>query len=369
MLDREQASAMLLAPPFRMESRGGQRQRSRCLGLILDWLQAQPGATWQERWTASGAEDSGDWRDLAAGWLTAAGRFLPSDRRSRGLGAGLLLLVCGDMIRPGAGWLLARSGLQLLTGEMARTRDPDGFAVLRQACDAGQVSPLTRDLSLRRIAAIMAAKGGLVSSITAGDCLELAAVVRSIEGKTRSTGMYFYQLLRTAGVLPPETPASVRMFTTRGQLTPAELIGQYGIECGPVRDLLADYLTERLIAADYSTLRAIAHILGKLFWRDLELHNPGISSLCLSPAATAGWKQQDHAQDAARHRRRPGGSPDRSGQRPVHRPGVLPRHHPVGRRRPGPVGPVGGALPGQGRGDPARERTVPAQGEDGSADP
>jgi integrase-like protein len=283
---------MLLAPPFRMESRGGQRQRSRCLGLILDWLQAQPGATWQERWTASGAEDCGDWRDLAVGWLTAAGRFLPSDRQSRGLGAGLLLLVCGDVIRPDPGWLLARSGLQLLTGEMARTRDPDGFAMLRQACDAGQVSPLTRDLSLRRIAAIMAAKGGLVSSITAGDCLELAAVVRSIEGKTRSTGMYFYQLLRTAGVLPPEAPASVRMFTTRGQLTPVELIGQYGIECEPVRGLLADYLTERLIAADYSTLRAIAHILGKLFWRDLELHNPGVSSLRLSPAAAASWKQR-----------------------------------------------------------------------------
>jgi hypothetical protein len=283
---------MLLAPPFRMESRGGQRQRSRCLGLILDWLQDQPGATWQERWTASGAEDGVDWRDLAAGWLTAAGRFLPSDRQSRGLGAGLLLLVCGDVIRPDPGWLLARSGLQLLTGEMARTRDPDGFAMLRQACEAGQVSPLTRDLSLRRIAAIMAAKGGLAGDITAGDCLELAAVVRSIEGKTRSTGMYFYQLLRTAGILPPEAPASVRMFTTRGQLTPAELIGQYGIECEPVRDLLTGYLTERLIAADYSTLRAIAHILGKLFWRDLELHHPGISSLRLSPRTAAGWKER-----------------------------------------------------------------------------
>ena len=34
--------------------------------------------------------------------------------------------------------------------------------MLRQACEAEQVSPLTRDLSLRRIAAIMAAKGGLV---------------------------------------------------------------------------------------------------------------------------------------------------------------------------------------------------------------
>ena len=140
------------------------------------------------------------------------------------------------------------------------------------------------------IAAIVAAKGGLVRDITAGDCLELAAAARSIEGKTRSTGMHFYQLLRTAGVLPPEAPASVRMFATRGQLTPDELIGQYGIECVPVRDLLVSYLRERQLAADYSTLRTIAHILGRLFWRDLELHHPGISSLRLSPAQVAGWK-------------------------------------------------------------------------------
>jgi hypothetical protein len=175
---------------------------------------------------------------------------------------------------------------------MARTRDPAGFAVLRQACEAGQVSTLTRDLSLRRIAVIMAARGGPVSDITAGDCLELAAVTRSIEGKTRSTGMYFYQLLRAAGVLPPEAPASVRMFTTRGQLTPDELIGQYGIECAPVRDLLVSYLRDRHLAADYSTMRTTAHILGKLFWRDLELHHPGISSLRLSPAEVAGWKDR-----------------------------------------------------------------------------
>ena len=51
--------------------------------------------------------------------------------------------------------------------------------MLRQACEAGQVSPLTRDPSLRRVAAIRAAKGGLLSDITAGDCLELAGTVRS----------------------------------------------------------------------------------------------------------------------------------------------------------------------------------------------
>jgi len=276
-----------------LASQGGQRQRSRSLGQVLDWLEGQPSASWQERWAASGAgQAGGGWRENAVAWLTAASMLPACDRQGRGLGAGLLLLICGDLIRPDPGWLLASSGLQLLTGEMARTRDLGAFAILRQAGEAGQVSPLTRDLSLRRVAAIMAAKGGLVGDITAGDCLERAGVVRSIEGKTRSKGMYFYQLLRTAGVLPPEAPASVRMFTTRGQLTPAELIGQYGIECGPVRELLADYLRERQLAADYATLRTIAHFLGKLFWRDLELRHPGISSFRLSPAAAAGWKER-----------------------------------------------------------------------------
>ena len=290
---REEARALLTAPSFRLGSRGGQQQRGRILGQVLDWLGGQPGGTWQERWAASGAGQAGaGWREIAAGWLSAAGRAPAGGPRGSGLGAGLLLLICGDLIRPDPGWLLASSGLQLLTSEMARTRDPAAFAALRRACEVEQVSPLTRDLSLRRIAAIVAAKGGLVRDITAGDCLELAATARSIQGKTRSAGMHFYQLLRTAGVLPPEAPASVRMFATRGQLTPAELIGQYGIECVPIRDLLVSYLRERHLAADYSTLRTIAHILGRLFWRDLERHHPGISSLRLSPAQVAGWKDR-----------------------------------------------------------------------------
>jgi hypothetical protein len=293
VLSREDASELLLGPPFRLDSKGGQRSRSRSLRQALDWLDGQPGGTWQERWTASGAERTGrGWRDTAAGWLDAAGLLPPCDSQGRLLGAGLLLLICGDLIRPSPGWLLAGSGLQLLTGEMARTRDPGGFAALHRECEAEQVSPLTRDLSLRRISVITASKGGLVRDITAGDCLELAAAAKSVEGKTRSTGMHFYQLLRAAGVLPPEAPASVRMFATRGQLTAEELIGQYGIECGPVGNLLVSYLSERHLASDYSTLRTIAHVLGKLFWRDLELHHPGISSLRLSPAEIAGWKDR-----------------------------------------------------------------------------
>ena len=53
-----------------------------------------------------------------------------------------------------------------------------------------------------------------------------------------------------------------------------------------------DYLQEHQLAVDYATLRAMAHALGSLFWRDLERHHPGISSLRLSPAVAAGWKQR-----------------------------------------------------------------------------
>ena len=185
---------------------------------MLDWLQTSPAP----RGRNAGRRPARRNRRLAgprAGWLTAAGRSRTSDRQGRGLGAGLLLLICGDVIRPGLRWLLARSGLQLLTAEMARTRDPAGFAGCGSCCEAGQVSPLTRDLSLRRIAAIMAAKGGAVSDITAGDCLELAAVaVRAIDGP-RSKDVLLPAAARGRRA-PAGAPASVRMFATRGPAQP-----------------------------------------------------------------------------------------------------------------------------------------------------
>ena len=35
------------------------KTRRRGLTKLLDWLQLQPGGTWQERWLASGADDAG----------------------------------------------------------------------------------------------------------------------------------------------------------------------------------------------------------------------------------------------------------------------------------------------------------------------
>jgi hypothetical protein len=73
------------------------KTRRRGLAKLLDWLQRQPGDTWQERWLASGADAAG------SGWaeLPLTGR-VPVQRHHRDeLFAGLVLLVAGQVIRPG----------------------------------------------------------------------------------------------------------------------------------------------------------------------------------------------------------------------------------------------------------------------------
>src|SRR6266436_1078693 len=178
-----------------------------------------------------------------------------------------------------------------MAAAMGRARDPGAFARLRRLCETEQASPVTRDLSLRRVAMIMAAKGGLVRDITAGDCVELCRLADDIGG-SRSRGMYFYQLLRGTGVFPAGAPATSRMFITQGQLSPGQMLSRYAIACRPVHDLIVDYLREQQLAVDHATLRAMAHVLGKLFWRDLERHHRGIGSLRLAPEVATGWKQR-----------------------------------------------------------------------------
>ncbi len=288
---REHILTRLLAPPFTLDNPAGQAQRRRGLTRMLDWLGSLPGQTWQDRWIVSGAEDCSPWRQLPDRWLAGAGLTRAGSRPGYGLGAGLLLLICGDVIRPGMPWLLASSGLQSMAAAMGRVRDPDAFARLRRLCQTEQASPVTRDLSLRRIAIIMAAKGGLANDITAGDCVELCRLADDIGG-SRSRGMYFYQLLRGTGVFPAGAPATSRMFITQGQLSPGQMLSRYAIACRPVHDLIVDYLREQQLAVDHATLRSMAHVLGKLFWRDLERHHPGIGSLRLAPEVATGWKQR-----------------------------------------------------------------------------
>ena len=291
---KAQVVSRLLAEPFTIEANRRQHSRGRGLAWMLDWLEAQPGRTWQDRWIASAADGEGNvaWRRLPAQWLVCDGYAAGDSDQSRlTLSRGMSLLVSGDVIRPNLGWLLTPATPSGLVTELARTRDPDGFATLTTLCRTGVVNARTGQLALRRIATIVAAKGGSVGDISIGDCLELLRLVDDLRAGSTASSPYFYQLLRAAGVFGETAPA-VRALKTQGQLGCEQLIDRYGIACRPVRDLLVDYLRERQPGVDYATLHKLSYTLGRLFWRDLETHHPGIDSLRLPAGVATAWKQR-----------------------------------------------------------------------------
>jgi hypothetical protein len=299
--DKKAVLARLLAPPFPLDSATGQHQRRFGLIRIMDWLQAQPGHTWQDRWKASGIDTGARadtaWRRVPVKWLTDSGHITRHNTTAHmTLGAGLLQLICGDIIRPSIPWLLTTTSPQNMAAEMARVRDAGGFAELHAVSQASVTGHVTASGALTRIAFILAAKGGMIRDITVGDSLELMQVsaVECDQYGRGGKGPYFYQLLHAMGVFPAGAPSSVRLFSPmyHGQLTVEQLIDRYDLACRPVRDLLVDYLRERQPALDYGSLTSLASHLGSKFWKDLENHHPGIDSLDLAPDIAAAWKQR-----------------------------------------------------------------------------
>ncbi len=351
--DRDQVLARLLAPPFTVDAADAQERRRRGLMSVVNWLADQPGATWQQRWLASGAEALGNadwWRPWLGHLQSGSQRRGQSVTVTSNLRVCLLLLVCAEVIRPGVGWLLTPRAPQSLVTELARTRDPDGFAELAALCDASPTGRTMTMSAMRRVATIVAVKGGTVRDITVGDCLELSL---TLDGDTRrkNKGLGFYQLLHQMGVFAPHAPSTLRAFATQGQLSPAQMLEPYGIQCVPIRELILAYLHERRPTLDHTTLRSLAFTLGRLFWRDLEIHHAGINSLNLTAEVAAAWKQRVLTRTirttGPRRSDRRGAPASRRRPQPAHPgPGLLPRPGPVGDGRTDPMGAVGRPVPG-----------------------
>ena len=293
---REQVLARLLAPPYVLDAPGSQARRRAGIGKILRWLEQHPGQTWQDRWLVSGADAAGNiaWRHRLIEWLRRDGTaYARAKNDFDALGSAILVLISGEVIRPSLSWLLTPGTVQILTAEVARSRDPAGFAELVSVCRTDPANSHTKNVALTRIATIMAAKGGEVRDITAGDCVEMAELLLGIGGGV-DTSAYFYQLLHAMGVFPDGAPSTVRAVSgqAQGQISVEQMIDRYRIACRPVRNVLVDYLRERQPSLDFTSLRALSFGLGKLFWKDLETHHPGIDSLRLAPDVAAAWKQR-----------------------------------------------------------------------------
>jgi len=274
-------------------------------GALLDWLAGQPGATWQERWLASGADQArSGWRDIPRRWLQDHGHA--SVYWLDGLSVALKAAAITDIVRPSLHWLLGGGAAENhFARDLAAQRDPEGFGRLLELCGSDPDLPAAvRSRTLHRAAVIVAAKGGTLAQITIGDLIAEHAAECDTMARPGQDTQVLYGLLRAMGVITG--PATFRQLRSAGPRTPAGLIGRYNLACRPIRDLLADYLRERQPTLDYSTLNAISSILGKLFWADLEQHHPGIASLHLPDDVARAWKQRLQA--------RPGG-PDSPAER------------------------------------------------------
>jgi integrase len=282
----------LTSPPFVPQAKATRAGRRRGLTKLLGWLLSFPGDTWQQRWLASGAEahPGATWVQLPLGWLRERGQAASHDPEE--LASGLLMLVCGDVLRPGLPWMLTRMHRHL-AGAMAQTRDPDGFTRLRRLAEAEPASSrLDAQIAATRIATLLACKGGTISDLTVGDCVELVDAQRRVHVRGGQKKVDFYLRLRALGSFPADAPATIRAFgQAQGQLSVEELVDRYQLQCRPVRDLLVNYLRERQASLDFASLEAISGSLAGRFWTKIEALAPGIDSLRLPPQVARAWKE------------------------------------------------------------------------------
>ena len=282
----------LTSPPFLPDAHATRAGRRHGVLKLLRWLSLMPGESWQQRWLASGVEDhpGATWSQLPLAWLHECGEAGARDGEE--LSSGLLMLICGDVIRPGLAWMLTRTH-RYLASAMADIRDPDGFASLHEHAAAGPAGAL-RDARIAetRIATVLACKGGRIEEITVGDCVELVDTQRQVHARGGQKKIDFYLRLRALGIFSADAPATIRAFgLAMGQLSVEELVDRYRLRCRPVRDLIVDYLRERQPALDFASLDAVSATLAGLFWSKVEGLAPGIDSLRLPPEIARQWKE------------------------------------------------------------------------------
>ena len=176
--------------------------------------------------------------------------------------------------------------------------------------DSGQIPPGSGRPPSAGPRIIVAATGGTLAEVTAGDFLELldAEAPMSAAGPATTAPCRGGCCARPASSARARRPRWPQLHTI-GQRTPAELIDRYQLSCRPVRDLLVDYLQERQPALDHTQPgHPRPSSSAGNFWADLERHHPGIGSLNLPPEVATAWKQRLRTTDhdaRARQRRNP----------------------------------------------------------------
>jgi integrase len=257
--------------------------RRQGLGWLLGYLAGHPGATWQERWEASGLNDGvRRVRELKTG----------SERLDGELGHSLMLLCCLRVVRPSLAAFRANSFVRYHEHFEAAQNDPDlnRFLALVEAEDT---SRHFKRCARFDVAAALTSQGIVLADLTAEALLHYAIATREGGwggGYESYVGHLAWQVLAASGQFSSHVPSTLRGAMRAPAMTPSELVDRHCIDAPDIRDLFVNYLTRRSHSVDYVTLRDLASDLCGKFWSQVVQINPQQKDLALSAETYEAWR-------------------------------------------------------------------------------
>lgn len=247
---------------------------------LLEHLAGLPGDTWQDRWSCFEQVNlhGGRWcRQLGytgrPGWVAYCCPALGQ-------------LVRLDLVRPSYAWLANRHLIFWL--RLLEWRDPAGTALFVAAVEAVGVTTNIQKNLVRILGWICAHTGKQPRQVSGADLQEMHLVLKSRGADAKGTGT-LWSVLRTLGWLDDDAPILPQPTRRLRPKTPVELVDQYGI-AEPHREVLIEYLKQRSLTLDHSSLINHNRTLVGLFWSDIARHHPDLTDFRLTHEQARAWR-------------------------------------------------------------------------------
>lgn len=288
-LPRDDLEALIDTFPLRAKGVKAQRARRQGVRYVLDWLEKAPGQTWQARWDESGVEAADDYIALIRASAPPA-RELGKASFSRVPMQGLVWIFTAGAIRPGYRWLY-QAGLTRAHFHGLPVIDPEGLELVeRTIASMDSEKPDRWKHTLPHLFRLTVHTGKKITDLTPEDWFEAYQAGKAVLSVPPSGGSY--EVLYAASLFPPSAAPTLQQALVEGKRSVEAIVEKYGIESPAMRRLFTTYLRERSVSIAYNSLTGLASHLLKHFWRDLEIHHPGIDSLRLTPEVVGAWKER-----------------------------------------------------------------------------
>ncbi len=260
--------------------------------LLFDHLLTLPGATWQERWEASGfnAEGADPVSTLARPGIRGDGNQLVTAAK---------VAFCMRIIQPSLSGFRAHSFCNYAEPFGRMQEDPLLDRFFETVDSQPQLTAVHRHRAKFDVACALTTQGIALQDLTPSALLHysleskrLGLTQGSTKDKTRFAALGAWEVLHTMGHFPEGTAPTLRTFIYRGQRSVGELVDFYGVKHAGVRQVLIDYLARRRADTDYITLEALARHLACHFWATIERINPGQSDFKISQELYDQWRAE-----------------------------------------------------------------------------